>query len=284
MSSFEVAEAALASAQSQPSTESQSDSSQPESTKSADPSSTDGQPSISEIMELDKLEKFKFEGREWTPHELKSAYMMQQDYSRKTAEVAQERKYYDNLAADLESVRNDPSLSAKFRELYPQKYHNYLSHVLPKDQTPQVEASRSNVPPEVANRIEKLEQFINQFETKNLEAEIDSTFTKLGEKYPMADEQTVTARADLAMRQGVQLRGQDGKLNVGELEKIFKAEHDRTQKAYDAHYAKQVEQQKAASAKSRDVAGGGGVPGQAPEKLTFEQATQKAIKEFSARH
>src|SRR3954471_25040474 len=269
MSTFEAAEAALdqhmsPQSQGERSPQASESVSSSESSPRHESNPSDGQ-SISAIMELDKLEKFKFEGREWTPKELKDAYMMQSDYSRKTEAIAQERKYYDNLAADLDSVRNDPSLMAKFKELYPQKFHSYLS-VLSQNQATNSEQSKPAVAPEVANRIEKLEQFITQFETKNLEAEVDTAFNKLTEKYPMADERVVTASANLALQQGVRLRGEDGKLNVGELEKIFKSEHERTQKAYDAHYKQQVEKQKQASAKSRDVASGGGVPGQAPEK------------------
>ncbi len=288
MSSFEAAEAALdqhlspsSSGADAPQSETQESSHTP-----ADPSSSrDGQQTVSEIMELEKLEKFKFEGREWTPKDLKSAYMMQQDYSRKTAEIAQERKFSENLEADLESVRKNPALAQQFKELYPPGYHKHLKFVLPEtpSQT-QTQSQRSDLPPEVLSQLKELTEFKTNFETKALEAEVDSAFSKLTEKYPMADERVVTASANLALQKGVALRNAEGRVNVEELEKIFKSEHERTQKAFDAHYKKQFEQQKAASAKSRDVAGGGGVPGQAPEKLTFEQATEKAIKEMSARH
>ncbi len=285
MSSFEAAEAALDQHLSPSSSGADApQSSQESSQQSADPSSSpDGQQTVAEIMELEKLEKFKFEGREWTPKDLKSAYMMQQDYSRKTAEIAQERKFSENLEADLESVRKNPALAQQFKELYPPGYHKHLKFVLPE--TPAKAESQSvELPAEVRAQLKELTDFKTNFETKALETEIDSAFSKLTDKYPMADERVVTASANLAIQQGIALRNAEGKVNVEELEKIFKAEHERTQKAFETHYKKQFEQQKAASAKSRDVAGGGGVPGQAPEKLSFEQATEKAIKEMSARH
>lgn len=254
-------------------------SSQPNAPEPQVAQATDGQPSIAE---LEKLGKIKFEGREWTAQELKSAMMMQQDYSRKTAEIAQERKYHENLEADLESVRANPQLVGQFKALYPQKFHQYLKYA--DSQTQSTGHQQSAVPQEVLTKLEELTAFKTNFEVKNLEAEVDQAYSKLSEKYPMADEVSVTARAERALKQGAQLRDAEGKLNVSELEKIFKAEHERIKQVVDTHYKTQFEQQKAASSKARDVAGGGGVPGQSPERMTFDQATQKAIKDYSARH
>jgi hypothetical protein len=75
------------------------------------------------VAELDKLEKFKFEGQEYTPQELKNAILRQSDYTRKTQEFSQERRFYDNLQADLRSVRSNPALAAEFRRTYPEKFH-----------------------------------------------------------------------------------------------------------------------------------------------------------------
>jgi hypothetical protein len=79
-----------------------------------------------ELVDLDTMDKFKFGGREWTPKELEAAYMRQQDYSRKTQEIAQERKYYDNLPYDLDMVKNNPALVNQFKQVYPAKFHSWI--------------------------------------------------------------------------------------------------------------------------------------------------------------
>src|SRR3954464_16064772 len=88
------------------------------------------QPKTPEMVDLESLEKFRYAGREMTPKELQQAVMLQSDYTRKTQQLAEERKYYDNLSADLSAVAQNPQLAAKFKEVYPEKFHDYLAYVL----------------------------------------------------------------------------------------------------------------------------------------------------------
>lgn len=254
------------------------------------PVSTTEQPNTQDsVPELDKFERFKWEGKEWTPKDLKQMTMFQSDYTRKTQEVAQERKYYDNLAADLEAVSKDPSLAAKFKELYPAKFHSYLKYLSQNQSSAQTQPVAANqaqdqsfiesLKKEIAELREQLNPLKEGFEQQELaktEAQLDSIYNEFSKKYEMADERTVTATAQA-------LHGQGTELSKDLWERIFKEDHERNLKRYEQHYSKQVKQQKEASAKARDVAAGGGVPGQAPKRLSMKDATEAAIRDLSAR-
>src|SRR3990167_2821971 len=82
-----------------------------------------------DIPELDKFERVKWEGKDWSLKDLKNSVLMHSDYSRKTQEISEERKFYDNLRYDLDAIRKNPDLESKFKELYPEKFHSYLDYV-----------------------------------------------------------------------------------------------------------------------------------------------------------
>lgn len=251
-------------------------------------------PTLSEMLELDKLEKFKFGEREWTPKDLQAELekdkQRQADYTRKTQEIAQERKYYDNLRADLASVRQNPSLAEEFKRIYPEKFHAYLDDFGLSNSEAQAAANNTpqgsekpSLPPEFAQvltRLEKIEGHFTEAETKALQREIDAAFAELGPKYPDADESLVLYKADMALKNGTPLRTEDGSLNREALESLFKQENDRMKAKFESRYKQQVEKQKQANAKGRDVASGGGVPGQAPEKVSLAEAGKKALAHF----
>lgn len=276
---LEQAHAALDQALSQQS----SGESAPDTSQSQAPDSS-SQPSVTE---LEKLERFKFDGKEWTPGDLKSAYMMQSDYTRKTTELAQERRYVDNLQVDLDSVRANPALAQEFKKMYPEKYHKFLDYIQtnnPQAQAPVVESQKPRIDPEYANRLEKIEKHFEQQETRALESEVNTAFDEFSKKYPMADQRVVTAAAQLALQSGTPLRDADGKLNKEPLEQIFKSEHQRIEAQFNSHYKSQFENQKLASSKARDVASGGGVPGQSPKKMTLREASAAAIASAEGRN
>jgi hypothetical protein len=55
------------------------------------------------ILDLSKAEKFIFNGKEMTPKDLEKGFMLEADYRRKTQELAETRKYAENIHADLRS-------------------------------------------------------------------------------------------------------------------------------------------------------------------------------------
>ena len=97
-----------------------------------------------------------------------------EDYTRKTQEIAQERRYFANLDADLEKVRNNPSLAEEFKRIYPEQYHNFLRYTQSNSATrPQSAASgqATNVDPELMSRFERLERAHQEREVAAINSE-----------------------------------------------------------------------------------------------------------------
>jgi len=242
--------------------------------------------STPEIPELDKLEKVMYKGKEMTREDFERSFMMQSDYTKKTQALAEERKFVDNLNHDLSSVIKNPQLADEFRKIYPEKYHGVLDAVLSQSKTPlQAVKNEQKAEPDQAfmQKFQQLESKLSKFqkeaeekEVAAIEAQLDATFKTLSKKYPLADEETVLARADIALKQGVKL---DDKV----WDKLWSAVNDRNQERYKSHYAEQVKQQKQAAEKGKDIAGGGGVPGQAPTKMALKDVKNFMIDDLRGR-
>lgn len=249
--------------------------------------STSTAPSNSEILELDKIEKFKFEGQEWSPKDLKNAYLRQQDYTRKTQDLARERdtvegyksekRFVDNLFLDLKNVKDNPALADQFRKIYPEKFHTYLDFIEAKKDLQNGQPQQN---PEYALLKKDLDEVKGHFQQQRVqaaEAQIDAVISKLAPQYKMADEETVIVRARVASEGGV-------KLTPDVWEKIYKDVHDKNMARYKDHYEQQIKEQQAVNSKGRDIGKGGGTPGSAPKKRTFDEATADAVRELSSRH
>lgn len=245
-----------------------SESTQPEATK--------------DILDLDKLERFRFNGREWNPKDLKNAYLMREDYTRKTQELSEARKYADNFEHDLAKVWEDRNLLSEMKKVYPASYvaiaEKLLSQGHPQPQSaPQ--QSTGQMPDEIAQRLQPIEQKFAQWEKAQQEAEtkkisswLDNQFTSLSKKYPYANDLAVTALAETAYRNGE-------KITEATLEKLFKSENEKLKSRYDEMYKSKVEEQLTAGKKATDIGAGGGVPGQAPKQIkSFKEAADAHLK------
>lgn len=244
----------------------------------ASPEQQDG--AAQSLVDLDSVQKFRFEGKEWTPKDFRSAYMMQADYTRKTQALAEERRYYDNLQADLAAVKANPALASKFRSVYPQKFHGFLDYASPAQAAAQAANQAGAAQPQGADpallaRIEAMERVNQQRESAAIDAEINATFETLSKKYPLADESSVIAKAEALLSHARDQGDQDFKLDAKTWDRIWKADQERQESRYKAHYSKQVQNQTAANRKGKDAATGGGIPGQAPKTpRTIKAATQ----------
>lgn len=234
-----------------------------------------------QVVDLDSLEKFKYAGRELTPKELQSMIMMQSDYTRKTQALAEERKYYDNLGADLAAVKANPSLADRFKSVYPEKFHSYLDYVVSQStqgqgaqqqtqQTPQYQ-----IDPEFKRRFDAIESELNERKIAAINAELDAKFKTLSEKYPYADEEAAIARAQALIDRGE-------KLTDKVWEGIFKSVHERYDQLIKKQQSAQFNKQKQANLKGKDAAAGGGIPGQAPKQpRTIKEASKFALDELN---
>lgn len=233
-------------------------------------------PTQQQMIELESQNKFRFGGKEWTPKEFQGAYMMQADYTRKTQQLAEERKYYDNLSADLAAVKGNPGLEAKFKEIYPTKFHAYLDYVAQKQaqQPGQQNQQQYNNDPQLLKRFEAIESEMNDRKMQAINAELDARFKTLSEKYPLADEEAAVARAQALHARGI-------KLDDKTWDQIWKAVSDKNELVFKKYGAAQVNKQKSANQRGKDAAPGGGIPGQAPRQpKNIKEATKFALEEL----
>ncbi len=234
------------------------------------------------LTDLDKLERFRFEGRELTPKELKSAMLRHEDYTRKTQELSQSRKYADNFAVDLKRVQEDPNLLEQFKRVYPREYFEVAQKLL-ASVAPQVpgQANPNQLPPEFTKKLEGLEGRLSEWENSQKNAEIEqlqswlnNQFESLGKKYPHAIEDSVTMQADYLSKNGT-------KITESVLDKLFKASHEKMKERTDKLYLSQANKQLGANKKSKDVGSGGGIPSSAPKGAkTLKDATKMFLEDI----
>jgi hypothetical protein len=259
----------------------------PETTESADTQEAGAKdsdsPTLQDIIDLDKVEKFKMHGEEWTRDQLASAMLRQADYTRKTQEFAKERKYYDNLAIDIANVLKEPRLVEQFKKIYPEKFHQYLEpysgYLQTKPQAGQGEAKQSAIDPQLMSRINQIEGKFRQQEVESASVMLDGIFSKYSKEYPYADEASVISRS-LALMEQKQRNGESDNLSREEWSKIFKSENDRVQKLAEARYKETTQNQMRANRKAKDVGSGGDAVGQSPKRLTMKEATEAAIRDL----
>lgn len=247
-----------------------------------------------ELIDLDKLEKFRFEGKDWTLNDLRKSYLMHSDYTRKTMELSQERKFSENLAYDIANVLRNPQLVDKFKQTYPEKFHRYLDaygdfmnrqseETQPeKTQQPAVDPSFLKEFNEMKNEFNSIKEQKQAQELRAAEAELDNVFSTNLKKYPSADETVVTNKA-LALLEQLKERGEPEQLTAKQWDLLFKSEHERVRGVLDKVKREEAQQQIKSNRLAKEAAPGGGTPGQAPAKRTFKEATEDAIKHFASR-
>lgn len=263
-------------------------SSAPETESSGETPSTDLAPNPADnIIDLDKTEKFRLHGEEWTRDKLASAMLRQADYTRKTQEIKQEHKYYDNLSYDIANVLKNPALVEQFKQTYPEKFHRYLDAYSDYLQTKQSEgnpqAKQANaVDPQLMSRINQIESRFRDQEVKAADAMLDGVFKKYSTQYQYADESSVISKALALMEQKKKSGGPEDLTNQ-EWDYVFKTEHDRVKALAEKTYKETMDKQLRANRKAKDSAAGGNAPGGAPVRMTIKEATEAAIRDLSGR-
>lgn len=238
------------------------------------------------LAELEKIGKFKYQGKEWTLQDLEKAMLRQQDYTKKTQTLSeerksfeQERKFHENLPYDLMKVKENPKLVADFVRVYPEKFHQYLEGVV-NAQDEQAEASEAverhsvpQVPVELYSRINRIEKHFNELEVAKNRQEIDSTVDELSRKYPDANPELALSRAFETYEGGT-------KLTKEVWEDIFKKCDQDGKHWMKSRYAELVKKQTAANNKGKDVDSGGGTIDRAPKSFkSIDEVTAHAISQ-----
>ncbi len=241
-----------------------------EAVKSQAPSS---EQKAQEILDLDKLDRFRFGGRELTLKQLRDEHMMRQDYTTKTQKLSEARKYADNFHYDLSHVVSNPQLLDKFREVYPKEYVEIAERVLSyrnqqagNQQAPAVEPSKQPLPLEVQEALQDVKAWKAEVQEQKVQAtleQINSMHERMGTKYPFADPDVVDTRVQIAIEKGLEVT----KENLASvIENAYKMHHEAVKAKFDSQQKNRVEEQVNAGKAARDV-GTGGIPsGGAPKK------------------
>lgn len=245
--------------------------------------SLDTQQEQPDILDLDSVEKFRFADKEWTPSELRNAYLMQSDYTRKTQALAEERKYAENLSTDLQAVLSNPELVEQFKSVYPKKYHAVVDNLLERHggsqhgegQTPNSnQRQQAYGDPQLNQRLERLESQLFEREVQAASQELDGILGKMNEKYPYAKEREV-----LAMAQSLMDQGHD--LDQKAWDRLYQASQKENEGRFEKFYSEKVGKQKEANSKGKDMGAGGGIMGRAPVKpRTIKEASEYALQEL----
>lgn len=251
-----------------------------------------------DLVDLARYNRVKLGDREMTRQELERGHMMHSDYTKKTQELAQERKYIDNLSADLKKIASNPALATEFKRIYPSKYHGYLDLVQQSRSTSQGTSQQAQSPSEiqrlsqelmqVQNVIRMYEQQSHEERVKQSTTEIDSAFAKYQSKYPLStprDPKTGYADESRILNAAQAVIDSGEPLNDKAWEKIFKSSHAFYEAAFKGHYKQTANSQKAANARGKDIGSGGGIPGNAPNlPRTIKDATKAALQDLTSKH
>lgn len=235
-----------------------------------------------QIVDLDGLSSFKYQGNTYTPDQLLDIFQGYQKYGETSAYVSEDEKYWSNVFVDIEKVVRDPNLTDAFKQTYPKRFHAFLDRELNRSQQGQGSArqpgespeSKMQLPPELMeklNRVDAMEQYIHRAEVEAASAKIDALLPPLLQKYELADEDKVLMAAEKLLS-----RGQ--KLTDAAWERLVREDHERTQKRADKVYEAKLKSQLKKGEEGRDTGPGGATPGQAPVKpRTFAEAQAAMI-------
>lgn len=239
-----------------------------------------------EIVELEALERFRYGGKEWTPKELNGAILRQSDYTKKSQEIAEERKYYSALRQDLDAIRANPSLVDKFKQIYPEKFWDYLGYVLPANQMAQLkQGQQQQLDPQLKKDLEDLKAMRGEWEKEREEASyarLESVTQKMSEKYPLADEMKIISQVSLMLDE-LKAEGKKANLNDKFWDDVWKQSHEDNRRKAEGYFSKQAKNQVAANQRGRDSGVSGNIPGAAPSKpRTIEEASELALRDWQA--
>lgn len=238
------------------------------------------------VTDLDGLSEFVFQGEKYTPDLLLERLNEHKKLS-ETARSRAEREEFDkHFEADRVKLLKDPSLADQFRQKYPKDYH-WILEFLPQGQrqeTAQPNAAQSALPKEYLEKLEAMERELQGFKHESFQtktqaelAKIDKITQPLFQKFELADEEAVWAKADALLSRGV-------KLTEKTWERLIRENHEKIEKRADQRHGAKLKEQLEKGRRASDVGPGGSAPGQAPQTpRTFAEAQEAMLKSIGAR-
>lgn len=256
-----------------------------------------------DALELERIEKFRFQGKEYTPKELGTLLAREKEaqkgFTQKMQALSEERKafdtrraeyqkYDDNLVYDLEKVRQNPSLVQEFIRTYPESYHRHLKAVLSSTSEGQanqgMREQSNNIPVELMSQVQKLNEFVQKQEVAKAEVQIERDLEKALAQFKYASKKEVLADIYEFHNQSPvdPLTGAKPQITSELWLKAAEASHNDRLESYKAYQKELINNQKQANSKARDVGAGGGVPGQGPKKFSsFKDLNQHVLSQFT---
>lgn len=249
------------------------------------------------LIDLSKAEKFLLNGKEYRARDIEEwqrGALRQADYTKKTQALVErektllaelEAKYEpykkysgENLLADLVTIKNNPNLVDKFKEIYGEKFSPALELLgLTKQEQQEVmnEARSSGLDPQTMSQIQEVLNLGKTFKEKEAQAmqsELDARFSEFSKKFPDVDE-------DLVTQELMDIAENKGKLDREDFEKVYQKWNDRLDGIVKNRYSQLVNKQKTKNIAGQDTFSGGGVPGLAPKNpRTIKEASELAYQ------
>lgn len=246
---------------------------------------TEAQAEAPKAVELDGLSEFSFSGEKYTPDRFQEILSQYKTYETQVKEFSEKKRFDENLETDLDNVLQNPHLAQRFKEIYPKSYHGILDRLLKTGQA--TAQGQSNAQPQAAQLpkeflqtaedVKFLKEHIFQTQVKAANAELDTILNPLFEKYKLANEEQVYAKAEAML-------AKDQKMTPAVWERIVRESHEGISKKADAFYGEKLKSQLEKGKQGKDVGAGGVTPGHAPKKArNFDEAYDEMLKHVGAR-
>lgn len=253
------------------------------------------------LLELDKHERFRFKGREYTTKEWEDGHLRQADYSKKTAAltekeraVDQRQSFIDNFDADLERVKADPDKWLPIMErVYPASFVKHAKIIVdairrgqPVPPNPNAGQPTEQKPfslkdhPEfksVQERLEKWEEAQAEAQAETNRAWLKNQHDALGKKYPYAHPKLVENEVYAWLQKN---RYGGDKVTDQVMDQFYQAVNDAEKNRWAGVQKEKITKQLDIGKNARDVGTGGEPPSNAPRRpKTMKEAEQAMLED-----
>lgn len=232
-----------------------------------------------QLTSLDSLSEFEFQGQKFTPERLQEMLNGYQSLSKERETYQRYKDYALNVDTDIENVLEGRASAEKFKSVYPREFHEKLERALQHKQGNQA----NGIPKEFLNEFgqlksgyEQMREQLHQMAMESANAKIEAILPKLLDKYPLATEDMILAKAEAFLSSG-------GRMTDQAWERLAKESHEMIDKRAASYYKKSLQAQTEKGLQAKDAGPGGATPGKAPPKMkSFADAEKAMIAELKS--
>lgn len=233
-----------------------------------------------DLAELFKDKSFKLDGREMTLEEFRKGFLRQDDYTKKTQELAafkkehesfkKDQEYYSALINDVKKVEQDPKLLEQFYKAYPDKFHQYVTHV--QQQQPLTEERiQKLIEQRINNEINPLKESMTQKEADSIAATFEAWDKEFEKQYPEAQINLVYNMIEKARDQGTPVNRQLW-------EQAWKSSHDMIEGRINQRVSAKLSEKQKLNVAGKDIKQGGGAPSQPVDKGKLKDSGRRLME------